>query len=196
MPSTTRNTREIIVDAATDLFYRKGFNATSYADIAELTGVGKGNIHYHFHSKDNILKAVIDARINNISNMLEMWSSDCDTPNDCLARFIDMVEQNAEELSRYGCPIGTLNDELGKNNLALQEAARQMFDLFKNWLEAHFADLESSSLARDHAEHLMAMVQGAGMMAHAYKDPKILQRQTANMRSWLAEICNAGPPKY
>ena len=191
MPATTRNTQEIIVYAAKDLFYRKGFNATSYADIAELTGVGKGNIHYHFHSKDNILKAVIKARLNNISAQLEKWSLECATPKDCLEQFIDMAENNAEELSRYGCPIDTLNDELGKNNLALQAAARQMFDIFLSWLEARFSELELNIDARQHAEHFMAMMQGASLMAHAYKDPEIIQRQTLDMRKWLKQISSS-----
>ncbi|HHI71012.1 MAG TPA: TetR/AcrR family transcriptional regulator, partial [Rhodobacteraceae bacterium] len=50
--------REAITEAARRLFYQKGYGATSYADIAEVTGYGKGNIHYYFKSKNDILNAV------------------------------------------------------------------------------------------------------------------------------------------
>jgi len=189
MPIKGRNTRLVILDAAGELFYHQGFNATSYADIAEQTGVGKGNIHYHFNSKNILLEATVARRLENIRKLLEQWTLDCVMPYDCINRFIDMVENNADDLSRYGCPMGTLNDELGKNNRELQHAARQMFDLFLRWLEARFKALMPPESAKEHAEQLMAMMQGTGVMAHAYNDPEIVRRQVKAMRNWLANIC-------
>jgi AcrR family transcriptional regulator len=189
MPEKAQRTRQAVVEATLSLIHHQGFGATSYADIAEEVGLGKGNIHYHFNSKDDLLRAVVEQRVENIRNLLGQWSLDCGTPYDCLEKFIDMIESSAEDLSKYGCPMGTLNDELGKNDQELQEAARQMFDLFLRWLEARFRALMSTKQAKRHAEHLMVMAQGTSVVAHAYRDSEVVRRQVQVMRKWLANVC-------
>ena len=189
MAGKQQHSRTAVVGAATNLFYHQGYGATSYADIAQATGLGKGNIHYYFNSKDDILKAVAEQRIEAIQRLLAEWSMDCGTPYDCLERFISMVEGNAEDLSQYGCPIGTLNDELGKNNRELQETTRQMFELFQRWLEARFRAFMPPKQAKENAEHLLVMAQGASVLAHTYGNPEIIRRQAKAMRAWLAHVC-------
>ena len=191
MTGKRQHTRTHIVEKARDLFYHQGYSATSYADIAKFTGVGKGNIHYHFNSKEDIVKAVAEQRAEAIRRLLEEWSMECGTPYDCIERFITMVEDNARDLSRYGCPMGTLNDELGKTDQNLQQSARTMFDLFLRWLEARFRAIVSPEVARLHAEHLIIMAQGASVLSHSYGDPEIVRRHVQTMRDWLAKICFA-----
>ena len=60
---SNKTTREHIVAAADQLFYRQGFEHTSFSDIADAVQISRGNFYYHFKSKDEILDAVIDVRI-------------------------------------------------------------------------------------------------------------------------------------
>ncbi|TWF58449.1 TetR family transcriptional regulator C-terminal domain-containing protein [Neorhizobium alkalisoli] len=53
-----RNIR-IILDVATDVFSRKGFDGTRIAEIAELAELPKANIYYYFSSKEEIYSAII-----------------------------------------------------------------------------------------------------------------------------------------
>lgn len=182
-------TRLTIVGAAQSHIYRKGYGATSYANIAKETRLVKGNIQYHFKSKGDLLQAVIDRHVEGIREQLESWTLDCGPAYDCIERFITMVEENAENLARYGCPMGSLNSELGKQDRELQHQARTMFDLFLRWLEARFRSILPREEARPRAEELMVMAQGASILAHAYEDPEIVRRQTKLMRQWLAEVC-------
>ncbi|MCF6274301.1 MAG: TetR/AcrR family transcriptional regulator [Robiginitomaculum sp.] len=48
-------TREKILKAAYALFDEKGYDETSYTEIAERAGVGYGTIYTHFSSKENLL---------------------------------------------------------------------------------------------------------------------------------------------
>ncbi|MEW8341923.1 MAG: TetR family transcriptional regulator, partial [Candidatus Thiodiazotropha taylori] len=41
-------TRQQIVEAADDLFYRQGFEHTSFADIAKVVSISRGNFYHHF----------------------------------------------------------------------------------------------------------------------------------------------------
>ena len=190
MAAKQQHSRNAIVEAARDLFYHQGYDATSYADISERTGLGKGNIHYYFNAKEALLKAVAEHRVERIRGLLEEWSLDCGTPYDCLERFITMFERNAEDLANYGCPMGTLNDELGKNHRELQSSTREMFDLFLRWLEARFRAIEPKAAARAHAEHLMIMAQGISVVSHSYGDPGLVRRQANALREWLSAVCD------
>ena len=53
-------TRDRIVVVAANLFYRKGYTATSIADISSALGATKGALYHHFESKEAIFLAVVD----------------------------------------------------------------------------------------------------------------------------------------
>lgn len=50
-------TKQAIIDAAYLLFYKKGYEATSYTDIAKKAGVGYGTVYSHFAKKADIIGA-------------------------------------------------------------------------------------------------------------------------------------------
>jgi len=52
-------TRASILQAASQLFRRHGFDATSIQDIAELADLGVGTLYGHFASKEEILREVL-----------------------------------------------------------------------------------------------------------------------------------------
>lgn len=54
------HTREVIVQAATRLFARKGYRATSMADLTAETGLTRGAFYHHFDAKDALFRAVVD----------------------------------------------------------------------------------------------------------------------------------------
>ncbi|WP_280474742.1 TetR/AcrR family transcriptional regulator [Nocardia farcinica] len=55
--------RELILDAAEQLFAAKGFDATPTAAIAAVAGVPKGLVFYYFPTKDAILSALMAERV-------------------------------------------------------------------------------------------------------------------------------------
>ncbi len=61
-PSTERGRRrrEQILDAATELFRRRGFPGTGIDEIGEAAGITGPGIYRHFSSKDEILLGVLD----------------------------------------------------------------------------------------------------------------------------------------
>jgi AcrR family transcriptional regulator len=55
--------REALLDAAQDLFGRQGITATPLSRIAASTGVTPAMVHYYFSSRDQLLDALVDERI-------------------------------------------------------------------------------------------------------------------------------------
>jgi AcrR family transcriptional regulator len=56
-------TRERILDAAERLFAEKGFEATSLRSITQEAGVNLAAVHYHFGSKERLIRAVLERRL-------------------------------------------------------------------------------------------------------------------------------------
>ncbi len=54
--------REEILEAATELFAHKGYRGTGILEIADHVGIGHSGILYHFGTKENLLRAVIERR--------------------------------------------------------------------------------------------------------------------------------------
>jgi TetR/AcrR family acrAB operon transcriptional repressor len=55
--------RRRILDATEELFAEKGFERTSFVDIAERSGISRGSIPWHFKNKDGLLMAVVERQI-------------------------------------------------------------------------------------------------------------------------------------
>ena len=56
-----RKTEEKILEAALDLFFKKGYSATSINEITESVGLTKGAFYVHFKSKQALLHRLFDA---------------------------------------------------------------------------------------------------------------------------------------
>lgn len=52
--------KDEILDAADELFGRKGFDGTSTNDILEKVGIARGTLYHHFKSKEDIMDALIE----------------------------------------------------------------------------------------------------------------------------------------
>ncbi|WP_184190848.1 TetR/AcrR family transcriptional regulator [Paenibacillus sp. JGP012] len=56
----SEQTKKKLADASKALFVQKGYKATSIEDIVAATGSSKGNIYYHFKSKEGLFLYLID----------------------------------------------------------------------------------------------------------------------------------------
>ncbi len=54
------DTRQRILDVSAELFVDQGYDGTSLREIAERLGVTKAALYYHFSSKDQILRALLE----------------------------------------------------------------------------------------------------------------------------------------
>ncbi|MBM4318965.1 MAG: TetR/AcrR family transcriptional regulator [Deltaproteobacteria bacterium] len=64
--------RERILEAAEEVFARRGFHGARVTDIARLAGVADGTIYLYFKSKDDLLVSLFEDRVERINNMLRI----------------------------------------------------------------------------------------------------------------------------
>jgi AcrR family transcriptional regulator len=180
-----RTTREQIVEAADALFYRHGYEHTSFADIAEIVQISRGNFYFHFKTKDEILDAVIGLRLAKTRAMLERWEIEGKEPADRIRSFINILVANRADIKRSGCPVGTLCSELAKLNHNAQGEAKELFTLFRVWLRRQFTLLGRKADADALAMHLLARSQGVATLANAFRDDAFIRQEIEEMDQWL-----------
>lgn len=59
-PPKRRNRKRDVIDAATDVFFRKGYSAASVQDVADAVGVLKGSLYYYIASKEDLLFWILE----------------------------------------------------------------------------------------------------------------------------------------
>lgn len=182
--------RTTIVEAADDLFYRKGYVATSFADIAAAIGISRGNFYYHFKTKDEILDAVIASRSERTRALLASWEAASTSSAECLHRFVDIFVVNRAKIMQYGCPVGTLCAELAKLDHGAQRDAGAIFILFRDWLADHLARLGASA-PQEQALHLLARSQGIATLASTFHDENFIERETATLHAVIDALATA-----
>jgi AcrR family transcriptional regulator len=52
--------KETILQAATILFSKNGYNETSMSELSKMTGAAESTIFYHFKSKENLFLAILE----------------------------------------------------------------------------------------------------------------------------------------
>ena len=86
-PAGRQNKRELILEAAIEVFARKGSQQATIADVAKKAKVALGTVYVYFTSKDDLLqKCMKEIIATEIKNIIEA-TKDIDDPMDRLAAF-------------------------------------------------------------------------------------------------------------
>jgi AcrR family transcriptional regulator len=93
MPRSAAGTRRRIIDAAYELFYRKGFARVGVDAIAAEAGVTKRTLYAHFDSKDRLLGAVLEHQHDLALERIRTWSARLSGGTDAMltALFTDLA---------------------------------------------------------------------------------------------------------
>ena len=66
------NNRELILDCALDLFYRKGYEGVGVQEIATKAGVTKPTLYHYFKSKYGLLESLLSEKVDPILDSLSL----------------------------------------------------------------------------------------------------------------------------
>jgi TetR/AcrR family transcriptional repressor of nem operon len=175
--------RERLVESAKSLFYEQGVHPTTLAEVAARAEVPLGNVYYYFKTKEQLTAAVVDSRTAEARQTLASFDQKR-TPQARLKALARGWVEIAETVTRYGCPLGSLCTELGKNPDGLEGEVGAPFVLVVDWAEQQLRQLGRRD-ARDLAFSLLARIQGAALLAQTFRDPQILAREARQIDRWI-----------
>ncbi|QFU76954.1 TetR/AcrR family transcriptional regulator [Halioglobus maricola] len=89
--SAPRTTAERILDAAEDLFAKKGYRATSLGDVADRVGIRSPSLYNHFRNKEALYQAVLERLIAEFSGPLAALSSQKVPDKDRVMQWLETI---------------------------------------------------------------------------------------------------------
>jgi AcrR family transcriptional regulator len=175
--------RERLVASAGDLLHRQGVGATTLAQVADAADVPAGNVYYYFKTKDDLVRAVIESRAEQVGAMLDTLQARRSPAARLKALARQWVEMR-DLVARYGCPFGTLAAELDRREDGLDREAAKPISLILDWVEDQFRQLGRRD-ARELAISLFSGVQGGALLANALRDPDVMTGQVRHLERWI-----------
>jgi AcrR family transcriptional regulator len=169
-----------LVRAATRLLHEQGFQRTTLADVATAAQVPLGNVYYYFKTKEALAEAVIAAHEAALRERFAAWSAEHDDPHRRLVCLIRAPLDAADAVIQFGCPHGSLCQELEKlgPDAPLAKASARLMGVYIAWSAEQFRALgHRPAEARELASDLVAAVQGTMLLAHTLRTPEFLAKQ-------------------
>jgi TetR/AcrR family transcriptional repressor of nem operon len=180
---------EKLVEAASRVIHERGSSATTLAAVAAESDVPLGNVYYYFKTKDELVAAVVESRLEELRRFLAL-ADEKPTPVERLCVVLDAFASRADDIVRRGCPYGSLASELEKSEGHDEGAAGsptragRLFSLQLEWMEAQFRALRVRG-AKARAAELLCALQGACLVAHALHDSLLFERRLADLARQL-----------
>lgn len=174
-----------ILEAADRLFYTQGVEATSFAHIAGVVKISRGNFYYHFKTKDEIVAGVVAARAEAQAQQLVRWSEHASDPKERLKLYVKDLLVHWVDVKQYGSSQANLVGELVRMHHTAAPAAQQMVVDLKNWLAQQFQAMGVVREAEAYAMHVIASVHGAASLAQACADEKFIWHEVTTLCDWV-----------
>ncbi len=97
--------------------------------------------------------------------------------------------EGEQGLARYGCPYGSLSQELNKEDGQPATTAVLLFQACLDWAATQFRLLgKGEEEAKDLAMDLIASLQGTFVLANSFRSPELLERKLQRLELWLCSL--------
>ena len=182
-----------ILDIAERLMQVRGYNGFSYADIAETMRLTKASLHYHFPSKAELGRRLMERYTENFLTALGRIDDTSAGAYEKLQRYVSIYSDVLA--NKRMCLCGMLAAEYATLPKSVKVEVTRFFDANETWLSAVIENgkrsgwLKSSAPSIETARTLISTLEGAMMLARTYDDIRRFERAAQGL---LAVI--AGPP--
>ncbi len=164
-------TKEKVIREAMDLIHAKGVGSMSMNDIIAATGVKKGNLYFHFTTKEELAVQAIEEARRQYNRYLAR-SLTGDSALEKLESLIDaIVTFHKKRKARGGCIFGNTAIETGGKSSPLTVLIRKIFAEWADQIEGLIAEAMGSRAGGAGpdpaalAKTIIATLEGAIMMA-------------------------------
>ena len=186
-------TKEKLLDAAQEVMLAKGFTATSVDEVCETAGLTKGSFFHYFESKEHLGRVLAERFYTAGQQRFESAPfRQLRDPVDRVMGFLDhLLEMTRASTAFRGCLLGTFVQELSQTHPGIRSVCATGFEALARFLKQ---DLEAAKAShapdagwdpQSLAEHMIAVVQGAILLAKAKQDRKVVEQSLGHLKEYL-----------
>ncbi|MFD4318937.1 TetR/AcrR family transcriptional regulator [Streptomyces sp. NPDC058548] len=174
-----------MLDATQELIEAGGYHGAGLNQVIAASGAPRGSLYFHFPGgKDQLVGESVRRAGRVIGDALEGLAGSSVS----VAEFADAVLRHLggrleESGWRKGCPVATVALETAATSDPLQEACSQVYTSWESALRARLAGRPD---ADDVAVVILALVEGALLLARAHRSKEPLERVARQIRVLLS----------
>jgi AcrR family transcriptional regulator len=169
--------RDRLLAAADELFYSEGIHTVGIDRIIERAGVAKASLYSSFGSKDELVRAYLEARHERRRARVMAGIGQFDNPRDRLLGVFNLLCTPAQRPNYRGCAFYNATAESESGSVAEEVATKT-----RAWARGLFAQLATDAGVRDpeaFANQLVLLYDGA--MVGARMEPELKPAATASL---------------
>ena len=183
MPRPREFDPDIVLQRAMDLFWDKGYRATSMEDLVDHLGIGRASLYATFGSKHDLFLKALDRYINaRVTSLTEVLSQ----PGPALPAVRTVVQlflKRASDLDRPGCMVANTATELASSDQQAGRAVQRSWMALESTLASTLSRARAQGeLGQDTDPHALAsflLVFIQGMLVVGKGDPDARRLQAA-----------------
>jgi TetR/AcrR family transcriptional regulator, lmrAB and yxaGH operons repressor len=169
------DTKQRMVQAARQLIRERGYNATAFSDVLELSGAPRGSVYFHFPGgKTQLAMEAAQAHAREQVAIIDRAADEAGSAAQLVGLYVDLSREGMAD-SHYsrGCAVAPLVTEgAAQASADVGETARRAFSEMTDRLAFHFVAFGvEPAAARELAHAVIAGVQGAMVTSRALRSP-------------------------
>lgn len=131
---------DLVLEKATELFWKKGYNSTSIQDLVSYLGINRGSLYDTFGGKKQLFKAAFDS-YKNVNSRLAIQAFNSQKPIKEAFKdlFYSAVEQLSSDPDKKGCFLVNITTELCPSEKDILDDLKQnkknYTQLFRNQIQ-------------------------------------------------------------
>jgi TetR/AcrR family transcriptional regulator, transcriptional repressor for nem operon len=174
-----QRTAERILDAASTLFRKDGYEATGIDSVMEYAGLTAGAFYAHFRSKEDLLTRSLDSAFCQSGSAWSKRLGNLKGP-EWVRKFASAYLSNAHrDHPGLGCPMPALASEIGR----IGGPSREVFEQHLRGL----IDKVGREIGKENAIPAIVLCVGGLMLSRAVDDPRLSDKILSACRAAVAE---------
>lgn len=190
--------RELLLEAATEIIRTKGYTSTTVDDLCEKAGVSKGTFFHNFSSKEDLAIAAANRWSAMTSEFFR--NAPYHQKKDPFERILGYVKFRKDilkgDLAEFTCLVGTMVQEIYSSHPEIKDACFQSIFQHAENLEADISEAKKlyapkgKWTAKSLALHTQAVLQGSFILAKAGGNAKYASDSVTHLENYIHLLFN------
>jgi len=167
------DTRSLILETASELFYTRGYNLVGINEIIDKAGIAKATLYSHFRTKEQLLLSYLDKMDKDLMDSLTKFVGEKKKGNSKLVAVLEFLYPFYKEKSFNGCWCIRTLAEIPRDNKIVQQKITENKTRLLTFLEHLVAENKTnlrSSQQRSLARNIYLLYEAAITESHLLKD--------------------------
>jgi TetR/AcrR family transcriptional repressor of nem operon len=171
---------QAVLDAASDIFWTKGYDATSTRDLTARTGLTPSSMYTAFGDKRTLFRRSLDHYLGTLRDKIARLDATASPGQAITGYFADTVERSLSDKLQRGCMLVNSALEASPGDTEIRATIADELKIIEEFFRRCFVaaqktgEIPATHEADDAARHLLSVLLGIRVLARVRPERKLL----------------------